>query len=59
MGAYRAALAQIFPARRIETAILWTRAARLMPLPDALVAAALARAAGEIRSPHESPRAPR
>ena len=53
MGAYRAALAQIFPARRIETAILWTRAARLMPLPDALVATALARAAGEIRSPHE------
>jgi ATP-dependent helicase/nuclease subunit A len=48
MGAYRAALAAIFPGRRVETAVLWTRAARLMPLPGPLVAAALARAAGEI-----------
>ncbi|WP_367278422.1 double-strand break repair helicase AddA [uncultured Amaricoccus sp.] len=47
MGAYAAALAPIFPGRRIETAILWTRTARLMPLPDALAAAALARAAAE------------
>jgi ATP-dependent helicase/nuclease subunit A len=44
MGAYRAALAQIWPERAVETAILWTRAARLMPLPGPLVAAALARA---------------
>ena len=48
MGAYRAALAPIFPGRRIETAVLWTRAACLMPLPAALTAAALARAAGEL-----------
>jgi ATP-dependent helicase/nuclease subunit A len=43
MGAYRAALRQIFPGRAVGTAILWTDAARLMPLPDALVDAALAR----------------
>lgn len=41
MGAYRAALRQIFPGRRVSTAILWTHAARLMPLPDELVDAAL------------------
>jgi ATP-dependent helicase/nuclease subunit A len=44
MGAYRAALGLVFPDRRIETAVLWTRVPRLMPLPDALVLAALARA---------------
>lgn len=48
MGAYRAALAGIYPCRRIEVAILWTRAARLMPLPELLVQAALARAASEL-----------
>ncbi|MFO1210223.1 MAG: PD-(D/E)XK nuclease family protein [Amaricoccus sp.] len=47
MGAYRAALAGIWPGRHIATAILWTRTGRLMPLPDALVAAAVARAAAE------------
>jgi len=41
MGAYAAALAQVYPGRRIETAILWTRGPRLMPLPDDLVMAAL------------------
>ncbi|MFT3975137.1 MAG: double-strand break repair helicase AddA [Amaricoccus sp.] len=45
MGAYRAALRRIFPGRSVETAILWTATARLMPLPDALVDAALARGA--------------
>ena len=46
MGAYAAMLGAIYPDRRIETAILWTRAARLMPLPGPLVAAALTRAGG-------------
>ena len=41
MGAYAAALAQIWPGRRVEVAILWTRTARLMPLPHDLVIAAL------------------
>jgi ATP-dependent helicase/nuclease subunit A len=44
MGAYAAALGQVYPDRRIETAILWTRTAELMVLPAPLVAAALARA---------------
>ena len=52
MGAYAAALAAIWPGRRVETAVLWTRAARLMPLPETLTAAALARAL------REGPRAP-
>ncbi len=43
MGAYAEALAQIYPNRRIETAILWTETAKLMPLPQTLVASALAR----------------
>ncbi|WP_300518375.1 double-strand break repair helicase AddA [Aliiroseovarius sp.] len=37
MGAYHAALAQVFPDRPVETAILWTRVAKLMPLPNDLV----------------------
>ena len=34
MAAYRHALRLIWPGRHVETAILWTRARRLMPLPD-------------------------
>lgn len=45
MGAYAEQLAALYPDRRIETAILWTRAPRLMVLPHDLVMAALARAA--------------
>ena len=41
MGAYAAALALIYPGRRIETALLWTRSATLMPLPEPLTRAAL------------------
>ncbi|WP_095587825.1 double-strand break repair helicase AddA [Actibacterium ureilyticum] len=44
MGAYAAALRQIYPGKQIETALLWTRTATLMPLPDALITAALRRA---------------
>ncbi len=44
MGAYHAAMTLIWPARRIEAAILWTRAVRLMPLPADLIGAALLRA---------------
>jgi ATP-dependent helicase/nuclease subunit A len=45
MGAYAAALALVFPGREIETALLWTRAPRLMTVPPGLAAAALVRAA--------------
>lgn len=42
MGAYAHMLAQVYPGRRIETAILWTRGPCLMPLPPDIVSAALA-----------------
>ena len=45
MGAYAHALGQIYPGRRIETAILWTRTATLMPLDPDIVRAALHRTA--------------
>ncbi|SFH07267.1 DNA helicase/exodeoxyribonuclease V, subunit A [Palleronia marisminoris] len=43
MGAYAHALGAIYPGRRIETALLWTRKPLLMPLPGDLVAVAFAR----------------
>ncbi|WP_324752897.1 double-strand break repair helicase AddA [Roseovarius sp. Pro17] len=45
MGAYAAMAAQVYPDRRIDTAILWTRTATLMALPHDLVSTALGRAA--------------
>lgn len=45
MGAYAHLLRALYPGRRVETALLWTAEARLMPLEDAAVEAALARAA--------------
>ncbi|QQA42761.1 double-strand break repair helicase AddA [Pelagovum pacificum] len=44
MGAYAAALGQIYPGRTIETAILWTSVPELMRLPTSLVMASLRRA---------------
>ena len=41
MGAYAVALAQIYPDRRIDLAILWTRTATLMDLPHDIVMAAM------------------
>ena len=43
MGAYAHALRAIYPDRVIETAILWTRTAALMPLPSDIITAALQR----------------
>ncbi|MCM2561997.1 double-strand break repair helicase AddA [Lutimaribacter sp. EGI FJ00015] len=43
LGAYAAALRDIFPGKEVSCAILWTRHARLMPVPAALADAALAR----------------
>ncbi|WP_136652675.1 double-strand break repair helicase AddA [Paracoccus aeridis] len=42
MAAYRAALALIYPGRRIEAAVLWTAARALMDLPGDILEAALA-----------------
>ncbi len=41
MGAYAAALAQIYLDKQIETAIVWTETAELMALPHDIVSAAL------------------
>lgn len=41
LGAYSAALEQVYPNHSIETAILWTRTATLMPLEHEVVTAAL------------------
>ncbi|MFU8864310.1 MAG: double-strand break repair helicase AddA [Rhodobacterales bacterium] len=43
MGAYAAALRQVYPGRTVETAIVWTGNARFMSLPDVLVMQALQR----------------
>ena len=44
MAAYAEALAQIYPGRRIETALMWTARAQLMRLPPEIVREALGRA---------------
>ncbi|MCA0940316.1 double-strand break repair helicase AddA [Salipiger pacificus] len=43
MGAYAAALTQVFPGRSIETGLVWTATQELMVLPHDLVSAALSR----------------
>ncbi|WP_254216368.1 double-strand break repair helicase AddA [Tabrizicola sp. TH137] len=43
MAAYAVALSQIYPDRRVETAILWTRTASLMPLHPDIVSDVLSR----------------
>jgi ATP-dependent helicase/nuclease subunit A len=45
MGAYVALVEPLYPGREVRAAILWTEAPALMPLPRALVMAALQRAA--------------
>ena len=37
MAAYRAVLRGVFPGREVACALIWTREARAMPLPDALL----------------------
>jgi ATP-dependent helicase/nuclease subunit A len=43
MGAYHAALGQIFPDHQVRVAILWTANSNLMTLPEPLVSKALNR----------------
>jgi ATP-dependent helicase/nuclease subunit A len=45
LGAYAALLAQVYPGRRIETALLWTATGHLMSLPNEMVMDALRRTA--------------
>ena len=44
MAIYAAVLAEIYPGRAIEAALLWTDGPRLMPVPERLMREALARA---------------
>ena len=46
MGAYETALKNIYPDRRIGTALLWTRTAKLMHLPEGLALCAFGRLDG-------------
>ena len=45
MALYRAALARIYPGKRIECALIWTVGPRLMKLPAALLDAEMAKIA--------------
>jgi len=42
MAVYAAVLRAVFPGRRVESALVWTDGPRLMPVPEAVMAAALA-----------------
>ncbi|PCJ74479.1 MAG: double-strand break repair helicase AddA [Rhodobacteraceae bacterium] len=44
MGAYRAALTQIYPDRTVKVAIIWTYRAKMMELPEKITTEALLRA---------------
>jgi ATP-dependent helicase/nuclease subunit A len=52
MAAYAQALRQIYPDRAVECALLWTRTAQLMPLPQLALDAALERASLDHAPPH-------
>jgi ATP-dependent helicase/nuclease subunit A len=41
MALYAAALSALYPDRRVEAALVWTDGPRLMPIPQALLDAAL------------------
>jgi ATP-dependent helicase/nuclease subunit A len=42
MAIYVAVLAEVFPGRRIEAALVWTDGPKLMPIPEILLAQGLA-----------------
>ncbi|HKR87675.1 MAG TPA: PD-(D/E)XK nuclease family protein, partial [Phenylobacterium sp.] len=42
MAIYAAVLAEVFPGRRIEAALIWTDGPKLMPVPEKLMAQTLA-----------------
>jgi ATP-dependent helicase/nuclease subunit A len=42
MAIYAAVLADVFPGRAIEAALVWTDGPKLMPIPEKLVAQSLA-----------------
>jgi ATP-dependent helicase/nuclease subunit A len=42
MAIYWAVLSEVFPAKRIEAALVWTDGAKLMPIPENLIRQSLA-----------------
>lgn len=48
LGAYAAALEQIYPSNEVKTALIWTKTAEIMYLPQELTTQALARAKDEM-----------
>jgi ATP-dependent helicase/nuclease subunit A len=42
MAVYAAVLADVFPGRRVEAALIWTDGPKLMPVPEKLMAESLA-----------------
>jgi ATP-dependent helicase/nuclease subunit A len=42
MAIYAAVLAEVFPDRRVEAALVWTDGPRLMPIPENLISQSLA-----------------
>ena len=42
MAVYAAVLAELFPGRAVEAALVWTDGPKLMPVPENLLAQALA-----------------
>jgi ATP-dependent helicase/nuclease subunit A len=42
MAIYAAVLAEVFPGRRIEAALVWTDGPKLMPIPENMLALSLA-----------------
>ncbi|MGH6879165.1 MAG: double-strand break repair helicase AddA, partial [Rhizomicrobium sp.] len=51
MALYRAALARVFPGKRIDCALVWTEVPTLMPLPAEVLDAELARIAARLDRP--------
>ena len=43
MAVYVAVLRAVFPGRAVEAALVWTDGPKLMPVPESLIASALAR----------------
>jgi ATP-dependent helicase/nuclease subunit A len=51
MALYRAALAKIFPSKKVRCALIWTEGPLLMPLPEELLDAAVERIRARLDRP--------
>ena len=55
MALYVAVLEAVFPDRAVEAALVWTDGPRLMPVPAALIDAAMSRLAADAQAPTSTP----